>query len=163
MFRLSYITNLMNRIERNLLAENLRHYIAGRISNFAFEEKTEHLFVAEDLGLREIQRTFWLCYSDLKEHMNAGRHSLGHECERQLLRCIIFLKSNRPFEWQPWKYENIPFLRFFIHHFTFGLYPKKWDQRQVDQLGGDLEAWPFLNEADFLEEIANPKYLNSNA
>lgn len=76
----------MNRKDRNLLAENLRHYVSGTITNFGFMERTESLLKSDDKAVSEIWTQFWFAYDDLREHKNTGKYKLNSEMENHIGR-----------------------------------------------------------------------------
>ena len=148
----------MNIEQRNKLAESMRHYLSGRISNFEFMERTEELWVSKDKAVRKIMQSFWMGYDDLKEHKNEGKHKISSDGELYVKTMILFLKSDNEYNWEDLKYDNIPFLRAIIYLVTFGKYPEVWDKEIMKK--GDYDVWPFLTKSEFDNEISNPKYLN---
>ncbi|WP_196893882.1 hypothetical protein [Aureivirga marina] len=150
----------MNRKERNLLAENLRHYVSEQITNFEFIDRTELINRSEDKAVREISNVFWFAYDDLKEHLNIGKHKICLENEILVKRFILFLKSDLEYEW---KSEKRNLLREIYNLLTLNFPINKSNNAIEENKIGDKEFWPFFRKEDYKKEILNPKYLNKNS
>ena len=149
----------MNRKERNLLAENLRHYISGTITNFEFIDRIKILSKSNDRAIIAIEKEFWFAYSDLKEHRNVGKKKLCIETENHIKRFILFLKSDNEYEWKNSKYSNS--IKWIIDLISFEKYLKKSNNEENQIIEkGDKNVWPFFRESELKKEIDNPKYLN---
>lgn len=149
----------MNRNDRNLLAENLRHYLSGTITNFEFMDRIETIYRTNDKGVKAIEHEFWFCYSDLKKHKNVGKHKLSEETENIIKRYILFLKSDNEYEWKDPKFPNV--INWFLNVIKFGICHKKSQEKESENTGfGDERVWPFFRETEFEKEINEPKYLN---
>ena len=148
----------MNRNHRNILAENLRHYLSGTITNFEFMERIKPISWTKDKGVRAIENQFWFCYDDLREHKNIGKNKLTDETENHIKRFILFLKSNNEYEWKDPKFPN-PF-KWLLNLFTFGIYIKKDNEiEMIDVEIGNENVWPFFRETELKKEISEPKYM----
>lgn len=147
----------MNRKDRNLLAQNLRHYLSGQISNFEFMDNTSRLHKSNDKAVVEVDREFWFAYDDLREHKNIGKDKLSKENENHIIRFILFLKSDNEYEWKDPKFPNP--INWFLNLISFGLYPKN-KNIEINEIkeAGDKEVWPFYYKSKFENEINNPKY-----
>ena len=149
----------MNRKQRNILAENLRHYLSGTITNFEFMDRIEPIYPTNDKGIRAIESEFWFCYDDLREHKNIGKHKLTDETEKHIKRFILFLKSDNEYEWKDPKFPNP--IKWLLNLITFRIYPKKSDEKEAENIEiGDERVWPFFRQSEFEKEINEPKYLN---
>lgn len=148
----------MNRQERNLLAENIRHYLCGLITNHEFIERTEHLIGSKDKAVVEVWWSFWHTYDDMCQHYHAGQFKLNDEDMQTVKRYILFLKSDYVYEWKDFKYAHNP-IRMIMNLLTWGKYPKKWDDMTLAE--GDREVWPFFRCVDFQQTLMNPIYLNN--
>ncbi|WP_196890170.1 hypothetical protein [Aureivirga sp. CE67] len=149
----------MNRKDRNLLAENLRHYVSGQITNFEFIDNTGLLDSSEDESVREFCKDFWNAYSDLKEHLNVGKHKITSENEIVVKRFILFLKSELEYEW---KSEQRNFIKEIYNLLTLNFPVNKTKNAIEKNKLGEKEFWPFFKEEDYKNEILNPKYLSKN-
>lgn len=147
----------MNRIHRNILAENLRHYLSGTITNFEFMERIEPIYSTDDKGVRAIENEFWFCYDDLRKHKNIGKHKLSKESENHIKRFILFLKSDNEYEWKDLKISNT--IKRILSLITFGIYPKQVLETEYNEIG-DKQVWPFFKQSQLDKEIAEPKYMS---
>jgi hypothetical protein len=84
-------------------------------------------------------------YEDAREHRLDGQSSLSRGARRQVARWLLFLRSNREYEW-----PNLTKWPFWIlalpNLLTFGAIGRlvwKWHDRH-----GDPRAWPFIRSAD---------------
>lgn len=150
---------IMNRTDRNLLAENLRHYLSGTITNFEFLNRIRPVSRTNDRGVRGVVNEFWSCYDDCREHRNTGKDKLNEEDENHIKRFIIYLKSDNEYEWKDPKFPNP--IKWILNLITLGIYPEKTAETETDKLEiGDERVWPFFRETEFQKEIDKPKYLN---
>lgn len=149
----------MNRNHRNILAENLRHYLSGTITNFEFMDRIEPICRTDDKGVRAIESELWFCYDDLREHKNVGKHKLTDETEKHIKRFMLFLKSDNEYEWKDPKFSNP--IKWILSLITFGIYSKKSQEEKLENTEvGDERVWPFFRQTEFEKEIEEPKYLN---
>lgn len=149
----------MNRNQRNILAENLRHYLSGTITNFEFMDRIEPIYPTNDKGIRAIESEFWFCYDDLREHKNRGKDKLTDETEKHIKRFILFLKSDNEYEWNDQKFPNP--IKWLLNLMTFGIYPKKTKENESENIElGDERVWPFFRQTEFEKEINQPKYMS---
>ena len=148
----------MNRNHRNILAENLRHYLSGTITNFEFMDRIEPIYRTNDKGVRAIESEFWFCYDDLREHKNIGKNKLTEETESHIKRFILFLKSDNEYEWKDPKFPNP--IKWLMNLFTFGTYSKKEKEIEMKNTEiGDQKIWPFFRKTELEKEISEPKYM----
>lgn len=149
----------MNRKDRNLLAENIRHYLSGTITNFEFMDRIEPIHRTDDKGVRAVESEFWFCYDDLREHKNVGKRKLTNETENHIKRFILFLKSDNEYEWKDPKFPNP--IKWLINLFTFGAYSKKKNEMETQNVEiGNEKVWPFFRETELEIEISEPKYMS---
>ena len=149
----------MNRNDRNLLAENLRHYLSGTITNFEFMDRIDPIYSTKDKGARAIEQEFWFCYDEFTEHKNSGKYKLSEETENHIKRFILFLKSDNEYEWKDPKFPNP--INWVLNLLKFKIYSKKTREKETEKIEvGDQRVWPFFRETELVNEIENPKYLN---
>ena len=149
----------MNRKDRSLLAENLRHYLSGRITNFEFVDRIDELYKSDDKAVVAIKKEFWFAHDDLREHRNSGKQKLNEESEDHVKRFILFLKSDNEYEWKDSVFPNP--INWILNLITLKSYPKKIKESEKELLEiGDKQVWPFFHETDFEKEVNEPKYLN---
>ena len=138
---------------RTHLAEQLRHLVAGRITNDEFEDAREW---SEDPAVGEVQHAAWFLYDDLREYRLAGRHRLGPAARREVARWILFLKSDGRYLWPPltawsclfWATANV---------LTLGIASRVYLRRM--RALGDHDAWPFFSSADLEAARRTTPYL----
>ncbi len=143
---------MIDRHNRNRLAELLRHLASGQITNDEFEDALPQ---SSDPAIFEIYfNGAWYLYNDLYEYKLTGKYRLTKEYKRIVARWILFLKSNYEYLW-PVKYDKglleIPLL--FISILTFGFSDRMRYKNRVK--AGDIDYWPFISKDDF--EKANIK------
>lgn len=164
--------HLMNQTDRNRMGELLRQLASGRITNDQFEDGLDMDF---DANTQPIFRAAWLFYDDLHTHRLKGTHRLT-PLERQLFaRCVLFLRSGRPYEWasEPRSRSGLdPTMetkwatpcRRSVH----AIIARMFTSRRCDDDRNDGEAksrmiddriWPFRRRADLNAALRNPPYL----
>ena len=151
----------MNKNHRTILAQNLRHYLSGTLTNFEFMYRIQPIYKTDDKGVRAIENAFWYCYNDLKEHKNTGKNKLCEESENQIKRSIVFLKSNNEYEWRNSKFSLQ--INWIVNLITFGFYPQNTEKKETETENneiGDDQVWPFFRQVELENEINEPKYLN---
>jgi len=142
----------VSRNDRNILAESIRYYLGGRITNFEFMDRTDKLYRSEDKSVVEINKNFWFAYDDLSEHKNEGKHLISTSDENHAKRFILFLKSDLEYEWQDLG------LRVWLQS-IFIFWKGNGPSSQVRAAGNPL-VWPFYSEFELAREISQPKYLS---
>jgi hypothetical protein len=91
----------VSRTDGKALALALRRLATGRITNYEFEDAIP--FSTLDFGVKNVARQSWYLYSDLREYRLRGTHSLTREGRREVARWLLFLRTEREYEWQPRK------------------------------------------------------------
>jgi hypothetical protein len=87
-------------IRRKLLAEELRHFVAGQMTNDEFEDRAfEIIKGSRDIALWEIMKEAGCLSDDTHNHRLRGRHAIGKDGRHQISRWIVFLYSNLEYEW----------------------------------------------------------------
>jgi hypothetical protein len=171
---------------RKKLAFHLRHISVGLTTNETFEEA-----VAEDLSdgrlpeqyyrskraksnqddpiIKPMLELCWGLYDDTRRHKLTKSEKLSGEALKVIARCILFLNSDREYEW-PYFDTNNPLLKFsfkelFLSIITLGRYYRKRRKEHIVlyyewQKSGDYEVWPFSRNSDYQEQLKNPPFLN---
>ena len=151
------MTAVIDRSARRRLAEGLRRLAAGRITNVDFENRYARTQRSQDRSIGEIFGAAWHLYSDLETYRLIGRHRLDRKTRRDVARCIVFLHSNRPYEWPITRlWVNLACLP--VHILTLGLSARIQNRRWRNS--GDFEVWPFHRSSDYRSAIRTPVYLN---
>jgi hypothetical protein len=146
----------LDRENRRRVAELLRHFVAGQITNDEFEIRSPRR--SRDLAVRQIlSEGAWFLYDDRHEHRLTGKYKLTPEARENVARWILFLETDLPYEW-----PVMPFaLRFALmplNLMTVGLLGRLV-QRYASR-GGPVELWPFRRAWDYNAALMRPPYLN---
>ena len=176
---------MIDRERRKKLAYQLRHLSVGVISNDEFESNImddvtggwlpEQYYRAkqaksDDLIIIPMLELCWGLYSDLKNYKLKGPNQLSNETLKIIARCILFLHSDKEYEWPDFDSTH-PILKFSLTDFvktilTLGQHyrDKELEQQQsyIDfQKAGDCDYWPFFKKAGYLEQLDHQPFLTS--
>lgn len=147
---------MVDRKARDEFAELLRHFIAGRMTNEAFEDQIPF---SKDLAIFEIWwLAAWPLYDDFDEHTLTEEHSASNEERREIAKCVLFLKTDREYQWPRHSTlkQLLMDLKFLVSFGRAGIYSSK---ELLDATAGDLEAWPFIGLKDLEAARSQPPYL----
>ena len=140
---------MIDRKSRDKLAENLRQYVSGRITNDTLDDLDIN---NEDYGVKVIKDASWLLYDDLYEHKAVGKNRIEKDNRHEVPKWIVFLQSDEEYLWPiPSTLQNL------VSIFTLGLY-KSNISNNVDK-----EAWPFFKNENLKSALAKPKQFAGNA
>ena len=140
---------------RKELAELLRHFIAGRVTNLEFDGREEEWSNSEDAALWLVFHKAWHLYDDFSEHRMTGDWRINKEGRREIARWILFLQTDLEYQWcystpqQAWWH--------LISVITFNLFPAFREPSYKDL--GDSDVWPFYRRDDFDRAVRSPKLL----
>lgn len=150
---------MIARDSRNRLAEALRHYVSGRITN-------DELFTASasvdprDPGVEAVKWASWMLYDDLKEHFVENSLPSHSAARREVARWIVFLHSDEEYLWPGSPGSLVNVFHNVANFLTFGWWwkrmVKKWEQRVGN---GDYSMWPFSGRAEFERATKQPRLL----
>jgi hypothetical protein len=150
---------MIDRLSRNVVAEAIRALAAGIITNDAFEERLPAR--SQDPAVYALFSSgAWFLYDDLHEHRLVGRYRLRPEARAEVARWVLFLKTDREYEW-PSSSGVVAALWLVAVLATLGLLApvrRHWYGR-----GGDVAVWPFHKRAHYDEAIKHPAYLTGAA
>ncbi|MFD2561851.1 hypothetical protein [Aquimarina rubra] len=145
---------MIDRKNRNKLAESCRHYWSCLIDNFEFDE-INFTITTNDKGVSEIKYQLWYLYDDIRTHKNQGKWKMEESDEKVLKRTILFLKSDYEYKWsEPSLIEN-------IKKYLSQLLRIKNETIDKTQ-SGQREYWPFFSKDEYENALSSPKYLNNN-
>lgn len=136
----------IDREGRRRAATLLRSLASGRITNDEFADRWP---VSPDLAVEEVYWAAWKLYSDLREYRLARLHRLTKAERREVARWVVFLRTDLPYSWP--RLPKLPSL--FAGIVTAGISSwlvTLWYRRQ-----GDLSSWPFINQAQLNQALAN--------
>lgn len=130
-------------------AELIRQFLSGRMTNHQYEDRCDAILDNADMAVDQIYCELWAGYCDFREHYLGMKHGMTREARRTTARWIMFLHSNRPYEYPT--YGCLPML---ISICTLGMI-RKPDPKSA----GDSQYWPYFRESDFRHDLARPKLL----
>jgi hypothetical protein len=146
---------MIHRESRDRLAEALRQYVSGRITNDDLDSVDVDW---RDRGAIAIQGMAWQLYDDMRTHYVEGELQRGTEGRRTISRWIAFLHSDKEYLWPEYSFYQI--VNWPMNILTFGWWErmkkKRWEQFLE---AGDYEVWPFCRREELEETLSNPKLL----
>jgi len=88
---------------RTALKEALQAMATGRITTDEFLDRTENLELSNDSAVSTLLEHFAerYCDDDFFSYRLKGRNRLPRDARREFARAILFLRSDRPYEWPP--------------------------------------------------------------
>ena len=145
---------MIDRTARDKFAEQLHQFVAGRRTNWEFEDAIPG---SSDPAIQEIfMNGPWLLYDDLHEHRLEDKWKISKEDQRHIARWILFLKSEFEYQW-PLLFGRSEWINGLLKLATLGLY-SMWLRHRI-KVAGDLSIWPFMRNEDMAVSVANPPYL----
>ena len=147
---------MVDRKARDEFAELLRHFVAGQITNDAFEDQVPF---SKDLAIFEIWwLAAWPLYDDFKEHTLTEEYRASDDERREIAKCVLFLKTDQEYQWP--RHSTLKAflmdLKFLISFGRAGVYSSK---ELLDATAGDLEMWPFIHPKNLETARRRPPYL----
>ena len=149
------MSKVIDSVARQKTAEALRHFAAGRISNFEFEESIPD---SDDPVIAAIRSSVWCFYDDFEEHRMKKDKALSEDEKRCICRWIMFLYTNQSYCWPSF---SCPGIRPLKHSFLSRLLRRHKFEKAFMSFG-EYEDWPFISEAAYLEAKRLPKLLSGN-
>ena len=146
---------MIHRESRNILAEALRHYVSGQITN----DDLDCVDVDwRDRGAVVVKEMAWQLYDDNYTHKARGNHNLDRKARKEIARWIAFLYSDTEYIWP--EYSFIQIINWPLNLITFGRWEKmkrrKWEQFLE---AGDFDVWPFCRREELEAVLRRPKLL----
>ena len=103
---------MVDRKARNLLAEQIRHFVAGLSDNFEFDDVV-FAIKTDDLAVREIRKQLWHTYDDFSRHRLRGKWALSDRDTEIIKRIVLFLKTDhecsqpdKHTDWDLWPFDS---------------------------------------------------------
>ena len=148
---------MIDRVSRDKLAELLHQFVAGRITNDEFQDRSPR---SGDPAVREVVKEAWLLYDDLREHRLTGKWKLTPQTRTDVAQWIMFLKTDQPYEWPVFPgWLELAFMAVNLSLLgLLGFFTHRWFANK-----GEIEVWPFIRRKDFESAKAVPKYLSGVA
>jgi hypothetical protein len=114
----------------------------------------------------------WGLYDDTKEHKLIRADQLSKESLKLIARCILFLHSDKEYEW-PYFDTNNPLFKFSLkdfiitiltigHHYRNRRFELEQSFKDFQKLG-DYDYWPFLRKGDYTEQLNKQPFLDARA
>lgn len=146
---------MIDRPSRDRLAEALRHYVSGRITN---DELDAVEVDWRDRGVVAVHEMAWHLYDDLKVHYVEDRLPRHSEARRGVASWIVFLHSDTEYFWP--EYSFIQVVNWPMNLLTLGWWERRKQRRwQRFQEAGDFAVWPFFCRSDLESARARPRLL----
>jgi len=141
---------MIDRKARDELAVLVKAFLAGRITNFEYEDRCP---VSEDRIIKEVNDYVWLYYDDFKEH-NMPKGSFSLSSKKEFGRMILFLNSDLEYMW-----PDEPSLTSKLKKLFTAAAPVQ--SRKVKDFdfynSGDVNVWPFLHRKHMIAEANKPR------
>ena len=134
---------MVDRASRDRLAETLRQYVSGRVTNYALDDLEIN---SEDDGVQAIKRAAWFLYDDLHKHKAVGRHHIEKDNRHEISKWIVFLQSDEEYLW-----PRPSILKIIGSILTLGFY------KPYALEYGEEEAWPFFASESLENALKKPK------
>lgn len=174
---------MVDKERRRKLAFHLRQLSVGLITNDDFEGAImdditdgwlpEQYYrskqvESDDPIIQPMLELCWGLYDDTRQHKLVKSDELTKDALKIIARCILFLHSDREYEW--------PYLSFHSTLFKFSLkdliltiltlgqhYRIKKEEDILSfnewQKSGDYDVWPFFRKADYQEQLKYQPFL----
>ena len=146
---------MVDRASRRQLAELLRHFVVGHITNDEFETRSPRR--SDDPAVRQVlNEGAWFLYDDLNEHRLTGRYKLSPREQENVARWVLFLERDLEYEWPVLPF-GVRLALMPVNLVTFGLTGRL--VRRYASRGGCAEIWPFRRRSDYEAALKEPLYL----
>lgn len=109
----------------------------------------------------------WGLYNDTKSHKLKGKYALNHEAEIIIAHSILFLHSNREYEWPYIQTIVSGSIRDLLCEILTLGYTWRARNRKLQQAFeehkklGDYHVWPFFRNSDYQEQLQKQPFLNT--
>jgi hypothetical protein len=170
---------------RKKLAFHLRQLSVGLITNDDFEEaimddvaegwlpdqyyrSKQAKSDIEDPIIRPMLELCWGLYDDTRQHKLKKYDQLPEEVLKVITRCILFLHSDKEYEW-PYINTSNPLFQFSLQDLVLSLislgqhYRNKKKEQLVSfeewQKNGEYDLWPFIRQSDYEEMLTKQPFL----
>jgi hypothetical protein len=175
---------MVDKDRRKKLAFYLRQLSVGLTTNDDFEEALMEDITdgwlpeqyyrskqakSDDSIIQPMLELCWGLYDDTRQHKLIKSDQLTEEAFRIIARCILFLHSDREYEW-PYFDSNNPLLKFSLKDLIFTIltlghhYRNKKEEHLISyyewQKLGDYEVWPFFTKTDYQEQLKFQPFLS---
>jgi hypothetical protein len=104
---------MVDREARSDLATSLLRLVSGEMTNDEFDRGYDGWRKSPDVAITEIAKFGWGLYSDLHPYKLKGRNAVSGETRQMAQRALLFLETDREYEWPPNVEGPAPFLGLF--------------------------------------------------
>jgi len=169
--------------KRSVLAEAMRQFVSGQITNDDLEETvmtgvTDSSYPefwyketgSKDSALLPIVEYAWCLYDDTRNHLFETSADWVY-VRSEMARIILFLNSDQEYKWEYVSTIN-PVLRLSLRQIiesikTFGKHYRDLSRSRKGLLekmkaDGGYQFWPFRTKEDYEIALANPPFLSTN-
>jgi hypothetical protein len=139
------------RIRRDRAIALLRAFAAGKLTNDEFEARFKSILDPrpvrewEDRTLWALKSVVWYAYDDLSTHRLEGPHALTTKGKKDFARWILFLQTDRTYEWRCDDFMLTALRDWLLGRMTFGWWIK-WRAKKMEAV--DWAIWPFRRSED---------------
>ena len=149
---------MIHRESRDRLAQALRQYVSGRLTNDDLESVEIDW---RDRGAIAVSQMAWGLYDDMSQHRATGKHYIERKHRSEIARWIAFLYSDDEYLWP--EYSFIQIVNWPMNLITLGWWEKMKRRRWEQYLeAGDFSVWPFCSKQELARVRRNPKLLSSS-
>lgn len=142
---------MVDRKARDGYAELLRHFAAGRVLNWHYEDAADKYIKSSDRAIVKVFWAVWPAYCDIRKHFLTGKDQLNAKGRNVVARYVLFLYSDLEYEW-PVQSRG----RFWARVLTLGAWGLL---KPLPACGGDKDVWPFFRRSDLERVVARPRLL----
>lgn len=175
---------MVDKERRKKLAFHLRHLSVGLTTNDDFEGAVMEDLAAgwlpeqyyrskesknDDQIIQPMLELCWGLYDDTRQHKLTKSDELSADSLKIIARCILFLHSDREYQW-PYFDTNNPLLKFSFKDLIFTIltlghyYRNIREEKLITyyewQKLGDYDVWPFFKNGDYQEQLNMQPFLN---
>lgn len=170
---------MVDKERRKKLAFHLRQLSVGLISNDEFAEAimedvsdgwplsqiyNSDLSKSGDLVFGPMLMYCWGLYSENRNYSMVGADALSKDELALVARCILFLRSDREYEWPYFDTRSFFLKDLFLSIITLGYHfykRRKEHKRSFEEWkkSGDFDLWPFYSKAEYADQLNNPSFL----
>jgi len=146
---------MIHRESRDRLAEALRQYVSGRITN---DDLADVGVDWRDRGAVAVYEMAWGLYDDTRQHYVEDSIPPQSEDRRAIARWIVFLHSDKEYIWP--EYSFMQTVNWPMNLLTLGWW-ERWKERKWSQFleAGDFDVWPFCSRPELEQIVKRPRLL----
>jgi hypothetical protein len=142
---------MIDRTARDKAVQLLKALLADGITNYRLEDDWPEQ--SSDFAVRAVSEQLCFYYQESPEKM-LTRVSFGPDVIKFIERCVVFLTSDREYEWPHYSFatEN----RTVIERLLGLGKQRSAEEWERFKAAGEIDAWPFLRLSDYREATKQP-------